>query len=212
MKLDKFDAIIFDFDGVIVDSKDIRINGFREIFKTYSKNLVDKLIEYHNKNGGISRYEKIKWFYKYIINDVPADHEINLKAKQFKSIMLEEMVDPDILIKQTLRFIEKCYGSIPLYIISGSDEEELKIICSKLKIEKYFISIEGSPTKKVDLIKDFIMKHTYLPEKILYIGDSLVDFKSAKANKVAFYGFNNKDLIPVSDFYIDSFSSCKDFI
>ena len=70
MIVDKFDTIIFDFDGVIVDSKEIRIRGFKNIFDEFSESLVKSLIDYHNKNGGISRYEKIEWFYKNLLKKI----------------------------------------------------------------------------------------------------------------------------------------------
>ena len=59
--------ILFDFDGVIIDSMPIRENGFRLIFKDFDTNLVDKLIDYHNQNGGLSRYAKIKYFFEVVV-------------------------------------------------------------------------------------------------------------------------------------------------
>ena len=55
--------IIFDFDGVIIDSMRIRSDGFREIFCNYSQQQVEELMEYHNANGGLSRFNKIQYFY-----------------------------------------------------------------------------------------------------------------------------------------------------
>ena len=55
--------ILFDFDGVIIDSMPIREAGFRLIFQDFDKYLVDKLIDYHNQNGGLSRYVKIDFFF-----------------------------------------------------------------------------------------------------------------------------------------------------
>ncbi len=56
--------ILWDFDGVILDSMPIREYGFRKIFENYDISLVDKLINYHKRNGGLSRYVKIKYFYE----------------------------------------------------------------------------------------------------------------------------------------------------
>ena len=47
--------IIWDFDGVILDSMPVRDYGFRKIFENFDKLLVDKLLEYHTKNGGLSK-------------------------------------------------------------------------------------------------------------------------------------------------------------
>lgn len=205
MIVDKFDTIIFDFDGVIVDSKEIRILGFKKIFEEFPENLVKKIIDYHNKNGGISRYEKIEWFYKNLLKKNIDQETLDIKAFHFKEIMLKEMINPNIIIQETLNFIKDIHLKLPCYIISGSDEEELKIICEQLNINKYFYDIKGSPTKKVDLIAKFVKSNKFKNERILYVGDSLVDYKSAKNNNIKFFGFNNKDLKKISDFYINSF-------
>ena len=45
-------VIFWDFDGVILDSMVVRDAGFREIFKRYDTNKVNKLISYHRENCG----------------------------------------------------------------------------------------------------------------------------------------------------------------
>lgn len=54
--------ILWDFDGVILDSLAVRDYGFREIFKDFDKAAVEKLIEYHSINSGLSRFHKIRYF------------------------------------------------------------------------------------------------------------------------------------------------------
>ena len=59
--------ILFDFDGVILDSMPTRNYGFKKIFEKFDDNLVDIFLIYHNKNGGLSRYVKIKYFYNELL-------------------------------------------------------------------------------------------------------------------------------------------------
>ena len=59
--------ILFDFDGVILDSMPIREYGFRKIFENYDVALVEKLLVYHNQNGGLSRYVKIRYFFEKLL-------------------------------------------------------------------------------------------------------------------------------------------------
>jgi beta-phosphoglucomutase-like phosphatase (HAD superfamily) len=58
----KYQHIIFDFDGVLAESNEIRFNGFRKLFKDYPQYQVDQLVEYAKANGGVSRYKKIDFF------------------------------------------------------------------------------------------------------------------------------------------------------
>ncbi len=69
--------ILWDFDGVIIDSLAVRDYGFREIFKEFDKVLVEKLIKYHSINGGLSRFHKIRYFFNEILKKI-------LKIKKLK--------------------------------------------------------------------------------------------------------------------------------
>ena len=60
-------TVLWDFDGVIIDSMKVRDWGFEEIFKDYDQELIDKLLAFHRKNGGLSRYVKIRYFFEELI-------------------------------------------------------------------------------------------------------------------------------------------------
>ena len=59
--------IIWDFDGVLINSNQIREAAFREAFSGYPKNITE-LIEFHKLNEGLSRYVKIEYFFNEILN------------------------------------------------------------------------------------------------------------------------------------------------
>lgn len=50
-------AIVLDFDGVIVESLDIKTRAFRDLFSDYPQHL-DKIMSYHLAHNAISRYIK----------------------------------------------------------------------------------------------------------------------------------------------------------
>ena len=66
--LEKYKTILWDFDGVILDSNIIRTKGFIEIFKDFPNNYITQLIKYHEEMGGLSRYHKIEYFFNKIVN------------------------------------------------------------------------------------------------------------------------------------------------
>ena len=43
--------IIFDFDGVVLDSVPVKTEAFRKLFQNYEKQHIDKLVEYHLKSS-----------------------------------------------------------------------------------------------------------------------------------------------------------------
>ena len=60
--------IIFDFDGVLVDSVEIKTNAFAFIYKEYGDDIVDKVIYHHRLNGGMSRYKKFEYYHDTLLN------------------------------------------------------------------------------------------------------------------------------------------------
>ena len=60
-------TIIFDFDGTIVDSVNIKTEGFAELYNEYGNNTVKQVVKYHLLNGGVSRYDKIRYFQENIL-------------------------------------------------------------------------------------------------------------------------------------------------
>lgn len=57
-------AILFDFDGVLVESVDVKTRAFADLFKDEEDEIVEKVVNYHLKNSGISRYDKFRYYYK----------------------------------------------------------------------------------------------------------------------------------------------------
>lgn len=197
--------ILWDFDGVIIDSLAVRDYGFREIFKEFDKVLVEKLIEYHSINGGLSRFHKIRYFFNEILKKDIDDKEVKAYADKFSLIMREELVKSKYLILDSVNFIKENYKKYNFHIVSGSEHDELNFLCQKLQINHYFHSINGSPTPKIELVKNLLIKENYKKSETILIGDSINDYEAAKENNIAFYGYNNKTLKDVSREYINSF-------
>ena len=52
--------IFFDFDGVLVESVEIKIHAFRKLYAEHGENVVEKVLAHHMEHGGISRVVKIR--------------------------------------------------------------------------------------------------------------------------------------------------------
>ena len=197
--------ILFDFDGVIIDSMPIREVGFRQIFQDFDIYLVDSMIDYHNQNGGLSRYEKIDFFFNKILKKPIQKNQSLSYAKSFSNIMKKELINKKYLITDSLFFIKGNYNKYNLHIVSGSDEEELKYLCNELGIATYFHSIHGSPTDKSTLVKKILLDNNYNMNETILIGDSINDLDASNDNGIKFYGYNNLNLRNLSDIYLQDY-------
>ena len=63
----KYNTFIFDNDGVILDSNQAKTKAFAKSVESYNGNKIKDFINYHVKNGGVSRFEKIDYFYSEIM-------------------------------------------------------------------------------------------------------------------------------------------------
>ena len=199
-------TILWDFDGVILDSMTVRDFGFREIFKNFDEDKVEDLIAYHRKNGGLSRYVKIRYFYEEILSKTITEDEVNQYAEKFSVIMKEKLIDPKNLIQDSVTFIKENYQKYEFHIVSGSDQEELRFLCKSLGIADFFLTIHGSPTPKTQLVANVLKENEYQLSETILIGDSINDYEAAVANNIGFSGYNNIDLRDKGE-YIDKFTA-----
>lgn len=199
-----FKNILWDFDGVILDSMPIRDLGFVKIFNQFNKSEVDELLKFHRENGGLSRFVKIKYFFNQIRKEEVSEEVILDYAAKFSIVMRQLLIDPTLLIQDSLQYIKDNYNEFNFHIVSGSEQEELRFLCQELEIDKYFKSIHGSPTSKEQLVRNVIENNNYLKESTLLIGDSYNDLEAAKKNEIRFYGYNNINLMNLEN-YVHSF-------
>jgi phosphoglycolate phosphatase-like HAD superfamily hydrolase len=197
--------ILFDFDGVILDSMKIKGDGFLELFKEYPHSALQKLENYHYANGGVSRFAKIRYFFNDVILAPITDKEVEILADTFAQIIAEKLFDSANLIAETVKFIDHHCAHYKCHIVSGAEESELKALCKHVKIDHYFKSIHGSPTPKSQLVNAVLHQYHYRQDETILIGDSINDYQAAQENTIRFYGYNNPNLKSLGN-YLETFN------
>ena len=134
--MNKTSAIIFDFDGVILDSVGIKSDIFFEIFETFGKVVAKKAVEYHEKNGGISRFEKFKYINKKYLNSKLGNSDIELLKKKFSNLIKKKILKASY-IEGSYEFISENYKEYEFHIATSTPENEILDIL-KRKNNKVF--------------------------------------------------------------------------
>lgn len=199
-------VILWDFDGVIIDSMDVREKGFREVLSDYPEEQVERLLEYHHQNGGLSRYVKFRYFQEKILQQEADEEEVARMSEEFSEIMRKELAAKDKLIPEVMKFIKAKHNQFEMHIVSGSDGDELRFLASELQIAQYFKTIQGSPRPKISLVQDILEEYEYNLQDVCLVGDSINDYDAAKENGIEFYGYNNLNLKSKGTKYIEAFS------
>lgn len=199
--LERQSCVLWDFDGVLLDSMSVREEAFRHTLRTFDGGHVDTLVSFHKANGGWSRYVKYKYFQTDILGVDFDENQVAAWANEFSDFCMSQLTDPKRLIAPTVEMVTYLSGKVPMHIVSGSDGNELRQLCDKLGLKGHFVTIEGSPTPKTELVRAIMSEYGYDSGATWLIGDSMNDQEAAKANGLRFAGFGNLSLVAVSDSY-----------
>ncbi len=183
-------AIIFDFDGVIAESVDVKTRAFRELFNGFPDKL--PLIEkYHLENGGLSRFNKFRHIYKNIIGQPLSEDRFNELCLEFNKLVVDEVVSAEY-VKGAKEFLDYCRNKYKMYVVSGTPEIEIREIIKRKNLEEYFSGIYGSPENKTNLINAILKENNWQPEGTLFIGDSKNDLIAALDTGAIFCARSNE--------------------
>ena len=188
-------AIFFDFDGVIVDSNSTKTEAFRILFSDYNDEIIAQVIAYHQQNGGISRVEKIRYAHQHIIKKPLTDEEVMEWAAEYSNLVKEKVIAAD-WIKGAKEFLDTIQGSMPIFVISGTPESELREVIERRNISRYFNEIAGSPTKKPSHIRQLLYNYHLAPEHCIFVGDALTDYNAARETGLFFIGIQGEVTFP----------------
>jgi HAD superfamily hydrolase (TIGR01549 family) len=188
MKNFDWQAIIFDFDGVIVESGKIKTQAFAELYRPYGEDIVAQVVQFHIRNGGMSRYRKFRHFQQYFLGKPPltAAEEKALDIR-FSELVVEAVVAAET-VPGAMELIRQQAGKIPLFIASGTPEAELKVIVERRGLTPYFKEVRGAPALKPAIIAEILSAYALKSESVLMIGDAMADFEGAQTNGTPFLG------------------------
>lgn len=185
--LDRYKTIIFDCDGVILNSNKIKTDAFYKVCLPFGKDFASQMIDFHRRNGGVSRNEKFRYFKDNIL---PKNNVANIDS--LLSIYAG-FVEQDLLnceISDSLSSLRMKYQSSRWLVISGGNQAELRKLFTTLKINSYFNGgIFGSPEDKETLLFREI-KNNNIEYPAVFLGDSFYDHRVAQLCEVDFIFIN----------------------
>ena len=185
--MNKIKAIIFDYDGVIAESVNVKTEAFAELYKPYGKDIVQKVIRHHEANGGVSRFEKFKIYHKNYLREDIDQLEIDVLANKFSKLVLQKVIDSPY-VTGVYDFISSNYQNYDFHISTGTPSGEIETILKQKSLRKFFNEVYGSPEKKYSHVKKILKKYSYNKNEVVFIGDALSDRDAARNNDIFFIG------------------------
>lgn len=182
-ELTTYNSIIFDCDGVILDSNRIKTDSFYETVLEYGEEKAALLKEYHTIHGGISRFHKFEYFFSHLVRTENSQEKIEKSLITFASLIKDKLLSCPVC-EGFNKFVNRIQRQNPM-VISGGLESELHDIFRERSLLAYFSKICGSPATKETIFKREI-ENKAIKFPALYIGDSKYDYLVANENNIDF--------------------------
>ena len=177
-----FLTIIFDCDGVVLNSNRIKTEAFYQATLSFGESAARAMVDHHVANGGVSRYAKFAYFLEHIAPSAATD----AMAKGPEQLL----ADYSAAVKRGLLECEMAGGLCNLreqtqaarwMIVSGGDQDELREVFAARGIADWFDGgIFGSPDAKPDILAREIANGN-IQHPATFLGDSQYDYQCAKA-------------------------------
>lgn len=179
-------AVIFDFDGVLCESVEVKTQAFRRLFRSHAKHL-NAIVAYHERHGGISRFRKFEHIYRNILKQPLSSAQSRRLGALFTKYSLQAVIKAKY-VPGALPFLKKYNKKLKLFVVSGTPQREMRLIVQKRGLKRYFRAVYGSPRTKAQLVRLILRNNRLKKQEVVFVGDSITDQKAAQVTGIGFVG------------------------
>lgn len=170
-------ALVFDFDGTLVDSNAIKWRAFDECFAGFPGRQAE-IRAYCRANNHTTRYEKFRWVYEKILA-LPYGPRIEQELGRIFEENSTRQIIQTPAIPGAEEFLRSRRGKQILGLLSSTPRPILLEILSRRGWEGYFDIIQGAPVNKAEFLRSFSAERGFRPAEAVFFGDTLEDASAA---------------------------------
>ncbi len=183
------DFLVFDFDGTICDSADVKTEAFYQLYlDEQGDEFAVAVRDYHLANVGVSRFDKIRYCEEEMLGRPCSDQRMKELADRFGSIVTDRVIASP-LVRGAAEFFSLFASRVTMLVASATPTGELQRIIAERGMSDWFNEVQGSPASKADIIQAYLDRRDGDPAKVVMVGDQPADLEAACAAGVHFVGF-----------------------
>ena len=181
------ECIIFDCDGVILESVDAKNQAFVRVCSDIDPAFCGLFQAFTELHGGMSRTEKFAWLIREIHGREITAEEMRGLCEKFVRYCREAVLASPLVpgFEDTAK---RWLGKTPMYVASGTPHYELVEILEARGLDRYFAGILGTPPAKAALLVNILRDAGANPNATVMVGDSKTDADAALIAGTKFYG------------------------
>ena len=192
-------AVVFDFDGVILESAEVKTDAFVELYAGHGPEVVARVRDHHLANLGISRFKKFAWIAEHVLGQPLSETASAALGAQFSDLALAKVLAAPFVPGAEDALAQLDARGLPMYVASGTPDGELRMIVERRGLAPRFREVHGAPREKPDIINGVLAQLALAPSQVLFIGDGMTDYKAARAVGTAFLA---RDTPPLHDEWV----------
>lgn len=195
-----YSTLVFDCDGVILDSNRIKSEAFHKAALPYGTEAADALVAYHVSRGGVSRFAKFEHFLTHIVAE-PADKAaLDILLESYAAHVREGLLT--CAITPDLQDLRDRTPDMRWLIVSGGAQNELRDVFARRGLAAMFDGgIFGSPDTKDEILARELAGGT-ITRPALFLGDSKYDHLAAREAELDFLFVSGWSEMPDWEGYI----------
>ena len=170
-------AFVFDFDGTLVDSNQLKLKAFGTLFSRFPQHL-PAIMEYCQQRLDLVRFEKFRHIYENILR-LPYTSETEAALDREFTALTTSAVINAVEIEGASAFLTRIHANRPTAVLSSTPTEVLEEILIRRSWKDLFDHIAGAPVDKGLWLGEFWERYKYRPEEIVYFGDTPADSRAA---------------------------------
>lgn len=183
------DVVVFDFDGVLVDSVDVKTEAFAALYEVDGPSVVEQVVAHHLANGGVSRQRKLAVYEEQFAGRTATPERIEELSARFADLVVERVVAAPAM-PHAEEVLAALSDRLPVHVASGTPQDELRAIVHRRGMEDWFTGVHGAPDPKDVLLNRIATEEGTTPQRLLMIGDARTDYEGAIRAGAGFVGYN----------------------
>lgn len=176
-KLQQYLSLVFDCDGVVLDSNKVRAQAFYNCALPYGEQHAVALRNYHILHGGVSRYVKFEVLLRDMVGLPVTKEAMKTLLHNFTTEATKGLLKCDIA--PGLKELREATPQANWILVSGADQNELREVFAMRGIADWFDGgIFGSPLDKDEILaRELAGGNCHQPG--IFFGDSRYDHQAA---------------------------------